>query len=167
MSQEQVSNLTQFNTFKVLKKNELTLGMKNIRPYSDLYHDSTGILAPKTREAVNTGILEIVLENVSDETTTAPKIDTASLSTSVVFHILGNNPTEENKYIETHSKFVGLNTPIDVEQTNHFHLEHKYTKDEMFGHIVGFKCFSGEFENVESLDDTVRGKGGLGSTGTK
>lgn len=138
------------STYKITLENDLTLGIRNIRPESTLYHNNTSTLSANTKTKVHTGI-----HNISSE------------DKNVIFHVLGNNPSESNDYVETVGQFVGLNQPVSVNKINHFHIEKAFKKDDECGKMVALKCFTGGFEIAEKLDDTVRGTNGYGSTGLK
>lgn len=136
--------------FEITNENELIIGFKTLQPYGDIYCAESGVIAPQTSIGIYSGIKSITSENKN-----------------IIFYILGENISESNSFIETCSKFVGLEVPIYVQKVNHFHLEKNYKKDEFLAHIVPFKCFTGEFEVVANLDETTRSNKGFGSTGYK
>ncbi|KAL6121459.1 hypothetical protein NUSPORA_01615 [Nucleospora cyclopteri] len=135
-------------TLKVEKEGDLTLGISNYRPTMILYADKSEKILERQTVTVKTGIKKITSE-----------------SGGIIFHILGEAPTESNHYIETTSSFVGLNEEITVDKTNHHHCEYNLNKDDDISKMVGLRCFTGEFVAVDSLEETNRGEKGFGSTG--
>ncbi|ORD94796.1 hypothetical protein ECANGB1_2331 [Enterospora canceri] len=137
-------------TYRVKLEEELTLGIENVRPESTLFYNRSGVIRENSAKIVPTGINEITSDG-----------------TGVIFHILGANPTEENKYVSTKADWIGFDTSVNVEKTNTFHLEHHYKKDDECARMVALRCYCGAFEEVKTLDETVRGDKGYGSTGFK
>ena len=136
--------------FEITTENELIIGFKTLQPYGDIYCAESGIIAPQTSMEIYSGIKNITSKNKD-----------------IIFYILGENISECNDFVETCSKFIGLDVPIYVKKINHFHLEKNYKKDEFLAYIIPFKCFTGEFKVVTDLDETIRSNKGFGSRGYK
>ncbi|OQS54710.1 hypothetical protein EHP00_990 [Ecytonucleospora hepatopenaei] len=141
---------TENNFYRVFLEDELSLGIKNTRPYSHLYYNNSGTIRSNSSSVISTGIEKIVSEDKN-----------------AIFFILGESPEETNGYVETKPQIVGQDEKINVQQTNHFHVNKIYKKDDFLGRMVALSCFTGDFEIVDSINDTQRGMKGYGSTGLK
>ena len=138
------------NFYQVFLENHLSLGIKNTRPYSHLYYNNSGSIQANSSSVISTGIEKIVSEDKN-----------------AIFLIMGESPDETNGYVETKPQIVGQDEKITVQQINHFHVDKIYKKDDFLGKIIALSCFTGDFEIVDSINDTLRGMNGYGSTGLK
>ena len=129
-------------------ENELTLGLRGIRPESTLYCNNSGFIPGNSKKYIHTGISSISSEDKN-----------------VVFYVLGVNPTLENNLVETVPSFIGLDSEIKVMQINHSHIFKNYSKDDDLAKMVAIKTYTGILEKCDNLDDTMRGTKGFGSTG--
>lgn len=106
--------------------------------------------------------------------TTLEKGSTDFLSTGIslearddrVAFVFGRMPNLFNNMLEVNQRFVGSGEEIKIEVMNRGADVVEIKPYSKLTRMIVLKCFGGEPIIVDKLDDTTRGTGGYGSTGT-